>query len=177
MDKSQKAIFIERFNSEVANAPFVVLTDFRGATVDETGTLRRQLEQHGLRLEVVKNTLARRAIEGTGLAPLAPHFTGMTSVIVSGEDPIAAAKVIRDVINPKGQIKVKAGFFEGTVLDAEGVKGVASLPGREELLVMLLQTMQAAPRQIMGVIRGPARDLLYLLKNYENKLADAGRDE
>jgi len=67
---------------------------------------------------------------------------------------------------------VKGGYFDGEVLDAAGVKAVAELPSKEELQTMLLQALQAAPRKVMGVIRAPARDLVYLLKNYENKLAE-----
>jgi large subunit ribosomal protein L10 len=66
----------------------------------------------------------------------------------------------------------KAGFFEGTVLDAAGVTTVSKLPSREELLVVLLRTIQEGPRQVLGVLQGPARDLLYLLQNYANKLEE-----
>jgi large subunit ribosomal protein L10 len=75
-------------------------------------------------------------------------------------------------MDSKGKIQVKAGFFDGDILDPVGVKAVASLPSREELLVMLLRTLQEGPRQVLGVLQAPARDLLYLLKNYETKLAD-----
>lgn len=171
MNRTQKNDFVERFTQEIGGAPFVALMDYRGASVAESADLRRKLEKSGLKIEVVKNTLAKRAIAGTDKEPLGELFNGMTSVVLSGEDPIACAKIIKDVIDPKGSITVKGGYFEGTVLDPDGVKAVASLPGREELLATLLSTILAAPRQVMGVIRAPARDLLYLLKNYEDKLA------
>lgn len=172
MEKTSKAEFVERFNAALAEAPLVVLTDYRGATSNATNEIRRELEKAGLRLEVVKNTLAKRALEGTGKEALGAHLSGMTGVIIGGEDAIASAKTVKDVFKAKGPIAVKGGFFEGTVLDAAGVAAVASLPSREELLSLLLRTIQEGPRQVMGVIRAPARDLLYLLKNYESKLAE-----
>jgi large subunit ribosomal protein L10 len=172
MLKSQKFEFVERFTSEIEEAPFVVLMEYRGATVAESSELRRTLEQSGLRFEVVKNTLAKRAIAGTPKESLGDLFSGMTGVVLSGEDVVEAAKVVKDAIKPKGAIQVKGGFFEGTVLDADGVKAVASLPSREELLATLLRTIQAGFRQVLGVLQAPACDLLYLLKNYESKLAE-----
>lgn len=172
MQRSQKVEFVERFTSDIGDAPFVVLFEYRGATVAESAELRRELEKSGLRMEIVKNTLAKRAVSGTSKEVLNSLFTGMTAVVLSGEDPIATAKVVKDVIKPKGAIQVKGGYFEGSLLDPEGVKAVASLPSREELLVQLLRTLQEGPRKVLGVIRAPARDLLYLLKNYESKLAE-----
>lgn len=168
-----KAELVERLNSALSEAPFVVLTSYRGATSNATNDIRRNLEGHGLRMEVVKNSLAKRALQGTGMEDLADQFSGMTGLIISGEDGIAAAKAIKEAIgDKKSPIQIKAGFFEGQVLDTAGAIAVASLPSREELLSLLLRTLQEAPRQVMGVIRAPARDLLYLLKNYEDKLAE-----
>lgn len=177
MNRAEKIEFLEDFTGRVQAAPFVVLADYRGVTANDMNELRRKLETKGLKFEVIKNTLAKKAIAGSDKEPLGDQFNGMTGVILSGEDPIAAAKAVKECLDPKGKVQVKAGFFEGDVLDAAGVAAVASLPGREELLVMLLQTLLAAPRQVMGVIRGPARDLLYLLKNYETKLAEGEESE
>jgi large subunit ribosomal protein L10 len=104
-------------------------------------------------------------------------LSGMTGWVISGDDPIATAKVVRDAIkdlNKAEKFTIKGGFFEGEALDAAAIVKVADLPSREELLVSLLRTLQEGPRQVLGVLQAPARDLLFLLKNYENKLADAG---
>ncbi|MCB9745661.1 MAG: 50S ribosomal protein L10 [Alphaproteobacteria bacterium] len=172
MLRNQKVEFVDRFTGDIGAAPFVVLLEYRGASVSESAEFRRTLERSGLRFEIVKNTLAKRAISGTEKEPLGQLFAGMTGVILSGEDPVAAAKAVNEAIQPKGAIQVKGGYFDGIVLDAEGVKSVATLPSREELLVQLLRTLQAGPRQVLGILQAPARDLLYLLKNYESKLAE-----
>jgi len=174
MNRTQKAAFVEDLSARLAETGLIVLADFRGASVEQTNTLRREFEKTGLHLQVVKNTLAKRAVAGTPMEGLGEHFQGMIGLITCGEDGIAAAKVVKDSLFGKGSpMAVKAGYFDGEVLDANGVRAVADLPSREELLALLLRTIQEGPRQIMGVIRAPARDLLYLLKNYESKLAEA----
>jgi large subunit ribosomal protein L10 len=173
MNRTQKAEFVSDFATRMAETPFLALVDYRGASVEITETMRRLFDQHGVEFRVVKNTLAKRALEGTDKADLTEHFQGMTGVVLSGEDAIASAKVIRDALFAKDSpFEVKAGFFEGDVIDGAGVKAVADLPSREELLSMLLRTIQEPPRRVLNVLQAPARDLLYLLKNYETKLAD-----
>lgn len=172
MNRAQKAEFIEDVRGRFEAAPLVVLTDFKGSTVAQMDALRRSLEEAGGQFQVVKNTLSRIAVAETEMAPLAEHFRGNVGVVFAGEDPIAIAKSFRDQVKANDKLQVKAGFFEGDVLDATGVAAVADLPSREELLAKLLQTIQEGPRQVLGVIQGPARDLLYLLRNYESKLED-----
>jgi len=127
---------------------------------------------------VAKNTLIKKAIENTDREGLNVHLTNMTGVVLSSEDGVNTAKVIREIIKERTNDKkesfvVKGGFFDGDVLDANAVDKVADLPSKEELLTMLLRTMQEGPRQVLGVVQGPARDLVNLLKNYENTLSES----
>lgn len=172
MNREVKAQFIDEIKDRFEAAPFVVLTDYRGSTVKELNRLRRACEAQGLHYEVVKNTLCKRAIEGTAKEGLSAHFRGTVGVLFSGDDPVGAAKLLKEQVKENQKLVIKAGFFDGDVLDEAGVVAVASLPSREELLVTLLRTIQEGPRQILGVIRGPARDLLYLLSNYASKLEE-----
>jgi large subunit ribosomal protein L10 len=175
MDRTQKAEFVESFGKRITQAPLVVLADYRGVDVAEINAFRRLLEKSGVDYTVVKNTLAKRAITGTELEGLGDHLIGMTGWITSGEDPIAAAKALRDAtkgLEKDEKFVIKGGYFDGDVLDAAAVKKIADLPSREELLVQLLLTLKAGPQQTVGVIAAPARDLLTLLKNYENTLSE-----
>ena len=176
MNRAQKEALVANLSERLAAAPLIVLADYRGVTVAEIDGVRRHLEKHGLEYQVIKNTLAGRAIAGTDKEALTEMMTGMTGFIISGEDPIAAAKVVREVVKPfkkEEKFVIKGGFFDGEVLDGANIQKVADLPGREELLSMLLRTIQEGPRQVLGVIQGPARDLVNLLKNYEHKLEDS----
>lgn len=173
MNREQKAEFVDEVRQRFTNAPLVILTDWKGSTVAEMDALRRACEPAGVHFQVVKNTLCRRAIAGTDMEGLVEHFRGNIGVLFAGDDPIAAAKLYRAQKKENEKLICRAGFFEGDVLDDHGVDAVADLPSREELLVSLLRTIQEGPRRILGVIRAPARDLLFLLKNYESKLAEA----
>jgi len=175
MNRMDKAEFIEEIRKELGESPFLLLTDFKGVTVQEMDNVRRAVEKAGARFRVVKNTLCRKALEGTGKATLSAHFKGNIGVVVSGEDPIATAKVCRSLLKENAKLQVRAAFFEGDVLDAKAADAVADLPSREELLGTLLATLEAAPRQVLQVIQAPARDLLYLLNNYASKLEEAGQ--
>lgn len=180
MNRAQKAELVQEFAERLHSAPFVAVADYRGVTVEQIDGIRRSLESQGIEYRVVKNTLAKRAIAGTPMEALGEHLQGMSGWVLSGEDPVAAAKALRDISKEFKKEKVfivKAGYFDGQTLDPAGVAKVADLPSKEELLSLLLRTLQAAPRNVMGVIRGPARDLLYLLKNYEDKLAGADAGE
>lgn len=171
MNKTQKELVVDSVKARFESTPFLALVDYQGSTVAQMDTLRRACEPAGVHFQVVKNTLSRRAVDGTEKEALGGLFRGPVGVLFAGDDPIAAAKLLKAQVKSNEKLNVKGGFFEGVVLDAAGVDAVASLPSREELLVKLLQTLQAGPRNVMGVIRGPARDLLNLLKNYENKVA------
>jgi len=174
MDRAQKAQFIEDVRGRFEAAPLVILTEFSGSTVAQLDALRRACEPVGASFQVVKNTLCKRAVADTDFAPLAEHFRGNVGVLFAGEDPIAAAKLYQSAAKENDKLVAKAGFFEGDLLDANGVGVVATLPSKEELLSKLLATIQEAPRQVMGVIQAPARDLVYLLGNYANKLEESG---
>ena len=177
MSRNEKVAMVDGLSSRLESAPFVALADYRGISVGEVTDLRAKFKDAGVHYEVIKNKLAKRAIEGTELESLSELLSGMTTWIISGEDPIAAAKLLK--AETKALIKdekftIKGGFFDGELLDSKGVSDVAELPSKDELFAMLLGLLQKGPQQVLGVVQAPARDLVTLLKNYEAKLADAG---
>lgn len=167
-----KTQIVEDLRSRFEASPLIVLTDFKGITVKEIDRVRRSCEQAGLRFQVVKNTLCWRALQGTEKEALADHFRGNIGVLFSTDDPIASAKLLREQVRANDKLTVKAGFFEGTLLDQKGVEAVAELPSREELLGKLLATIQEGPRQLLSVMQGAPRDLMYILGNYAAKLEE-----
>lgn len=174
MNRTEKEAFVQDIRGRFEAAPLVILTDFVGSTVAETDAIRRACEPAGVRFQVVKNTLCKRAIAGTDKEPLSKYFTGNVGLILSGDDPIAAAKVFKEQVKNNKKLQVKAGFFEGEVLDAQGVEAVADLPSREELLGKLLATLLEVPRKVMRVIQAPGRDVVYLLNNHASELEKQG---
>ena len=170
MNREQKVEFVDKVQQRFASSPLVILTDFKGSTVAQLEQMRHACTDAGAEFQVVKNTLCRRALAGTDMEALTSHFSGNIGVLFSGEDAIATAKAFQGQRKDNPKLETRAGFFEGDVLDEKGVELVATLPSKEELLSKLLQTVQEGPRQVIGVIQGPARDLLFLLNNYSEKL-------
>lgn len=173
--KKRESLAFLKENLETA--PLIILVNYEGISVEDINGIRRKFEEKGIKYIVAKNNIIRKAIEGTPKEDLSPFLKGMTGLVLSSEDGIEAAKVVRSIVKERKKnpgFIVKAGFFDGTVLENEKeVNKVADLPSKEELLAMLLRTIQEGPRQILGVIQGPARDLVNLLKNYEHKISEA----
>jgi large subunit ribosomal protein L10 len=159
MNRTQKEEHVADLRAKLTSAPFLAIADYRGVDVAEINQFRR-------------------ALEGTEVTGIAENLTGMTGWVISGEDPIDAAKTLKSIIKElkfekNEKFILKGGFFDGEVMDGATIAKVADLPSKEELLSMLLRTIQEGPRQMVSVIQAPARDLVNLLKNYENKLAEA----
>lgn len=139
--ESKKAIVAE-LSAQVANAQTVVVAEYRGIEVGDLTQLRAKARLSGVYLRVLRNTLARRAVEGTPFSVLVNQLTGPLIYSISN-DPVAAAKVLNDFAKGNEKLVLKAGAYAGKSLDKAGVQALASIPGREELLAKLLGVMQA----------------------------------
>ena len=170
MNREQKAAMVDDLHGRFRDSPFVVLADFKGSTVPQMDVVRRSSEKAGIYFRVVKNTLAVRALDGTGKEKLGDHFKGNVGVLVSGEDPIATAKVVKELAKDNIKIRVKAGYFDGDVIDAKTVGQVADFPSKDELRAQLLSLMLQPPQQLLALRQAPARDLVSLLNNLAAKL-------
>ena len=172
---AKKQATVKQLREELAAAPLIALVNYEKITVEQVNSVRRKFEANGIRYFVAKNSLLNLAVKGTEREGLGQYLKGMTGVILSGEDGIETAKIVRDTVKDfkKETFTLKGGFFDGEVLDEKQIEKVADLPSKEELLTMLLRTIQEGPRQVLGVIQGPARDLVNLLKNYEHKLSES----
>ena len=126
----------------IANAQTMVIAEYRGISVASMTELRANARKAGVYLHVLKNTLARRAVEGTSFAALADQMVGPLVYAVS-EDPVAAAKVLQQFSKKDEKIVLKAGSYNGDLLDVAQVAELASIPSRDELLAKLLGIMQA----------------------------------
>lgn len=139
--EDKKAVVAE-VSAEVAKAQTIVVAEYRGIEVGDLTKLRANARAQGVYLRVLKNTLARRAVEGTPFADLAEQMTGPLIYGMS-EDAVAAAKVLNDFAKGNDKLVLKAGSYGGKVLDKAQVTALASIPGREQLISMLLGVMLA----------------------------------
>jgi len=139
--EDKKAVVAE-VAAEVAKAQTIVLAEYRGIQVSQLTQLRANARKSGVYLRVLKNTLVRRAVQGTSFEGLAEHMSGPLIYGIS-EDAVAAAKVLNDFAKANDKLVLTAGCYDGNVLDKAGVQALASIPSREELLARLLGVMQA----------------------------------
>ncbi|HSR01423.1 MAG TPA: 50S ribosomal protein L10 [Methylophilaceae bacterium] len=142
LNLAEKKAVVAEVSEKVASAQAIVLAEYRGLTVSEITTLRAEARKSDVYLRVLKNTLVRRAVEGTPFSALTDDMVGPLMFGISA-DPVAAAKVMNNFAKDNDKFVIKAGAMPNAVLDPAGVKALATMPSREELLAKLLGTMQA----------------------------------
>lgn len=142
LNLEEKKAVVAEVSEQVAKAQSIILAEYRGMGVSDMTKLRADARKSGVYLRVLKNTLVRRAVDGTPFANLSDAMVGPLVFGIS-TDPVAAAKVLSDFAKANDKFVIKAGAMPNFVMDANGVKALASMPSREELLAKLLGTMQA----------------------------------
>jgi len=156
--KEQKAETVTALVGRLQRASTVYLADFTGLNVAKATQLRRKLRAVGVEYVVVKNTLARRALDAAAVPELAGHLTGPTALVLAGRDPVAAAKVLTDFAREHERPAIKIGLVEGKAVSADQVKRLAALPPKTELLALLGGALQAPMAGLLGAMNG----LLYM---------------
>lgn len=148
--KQQVDVIAEQLKNSVST----VIVDYRGLTVAEVTELRSQLREAGVEYKVYKNTMVRRAAEQAGIEGLDEFLTGPTAAVAtSTEDVVAPAKVIAGFAKEHEALEIKTGVMEGSVISAEEVKTVGSLPSHDGLVSMLLSVLQAPVRNFAYAVK------------------------
>ena len=142
LNRSEKQAVIDEVNGLAAKAQTLVMAEYRGITVADMTKLRSSARSNGVSLSVLKNTLARRAVQGSGFEVVADQMTGPL-IYGFSEDAVAAAKVVADFAKTNDKLVIRAGAYGGKALDVNGVKQLANIPSKEVLLAQLLGLMQS----------------------------------
>ena len=137
LNRQDKAAVIEEIRGIVANTASIVIAEYRGLTVEAVTKLRANAREQGVQ---VKNTLVRRAVEGTPYADLADKFVGPL-VYGFASDPVAPARVLAKFAKENDKLVIKGGAMPGQVMDVAAVEQLATMPSRDELLAKLMATM------------------------------------
>lgn len=148
-----KKPIVEEISAAVKDAQSVVLVDYRGLTVEQDTQLRKQLREAGITYKVYKNTMMNFAFKGTDCEALLPYLEGPSAIAISTEDATAPARELCKFAKTADALEVKGGIVEGTAYDADGIKEVAKIPSREELLSRLLGSMQSPITNFARVIK------------------------
>lgn len=162
ISRAKKEGMLEGYEQGLGTSQNAFLVGFDKITVAQVDDLRRRVRESGGHYQVVKNRLAKRAIEGTAFEGLGEHFTGPTAVAYS-DDAVGLAKALTDFAKEQPVLEFKAGLVEGQEVSADDIKNIASLPSREELIVKMLfllqspvtrfvRTMGAIPRSFVTVL-------------------------
>lgn len=170
MDRAQKSTVVEELGQVFASSGVVVVAHYAGITVAEMTDLRAEMRAAGGKVRVAKNRLARIALEGKPCEGMGKLLKGQT-VLAYSEDPVAAAKVVEAYAKKNAKLVVLGGAMGGTVLDSEGVKAVAAMPSREELIASVVACIGAPAANIAAAIGAPASNIASILTTLEEREA------
>ena len=143
---------VQAIAEDVKDAASVVLVDYRGLTVAQDTELRKQLREAGIIYKVCKNTMMKRAFEGTEFAALDEHLEGPSAIAISKDDATAPARILCKFAKDAKALELKAGVVEGNVYDVAGLTELSKVPSREELLSKLLGSMQSPITNLARVL-------------------------
>ena len=170
MDRTQKSEAVAELNRTFNEVGVVVVTRNLGMTVAQSTALRTKMREAGASYKVSKNRLARIAAEGTPYAVLSDLLTGPTALATS-TDPVAAARVINDFAKTNDKLEIVGGAMGGQILDANGVKALASLPSLDELRAKLVGLIVAPATKLATITQAPAAQVARVLSAYAEKEA------
>jgi large subunit ribosomal protein L10 len=159
---------VEELGQIFESSGVVVVAHYQGLTVAEMQDLRAKVRDAGGSVRVAKNRLAKIALEGTDVAGISDLLTGMT-VFAYSEDPVAAAKAADEYAKANDKYVILGGAMGGTILNADGVKAVAKMPSREELIAQIVSCIGAPASNIAGAIGAPASNIASILSTIEEK--------
>lgn len=141
--KEQKQKTIDEIKAKLDGAKSAVLIDYMGITVEEANNMRGKLREEGIDYKVYKNTLMKRAVEGTEYEPLQEVMQGPSAIAISKDDATAPARVINGIIEDIKKMSFKAGVVEGEFYDKDGVQQLAKIPSREVLIAKFMGSIQS----------------------------------
>jgi len=170
VDRAQKEALVEELGQIFTDSGVVVVSHYAGLTVAEMQDYRARMREVGGTVRVAKNKLAKIALDGTPCASIAGLLDGMT-VLACSEDPVAAAKVTQAYAKENDKLVILGGAMGETELDVAGVKAVAAMPSREELIASIVGCIAAPAANIAGSIGAPASNIASILETIEEKAA------
>ncbi len=172
MNQSEKQETVEVLKKKFSDNTFVSLLDYKGLNVAEISSLRHELRDADAEFRVLKNTLAKIAIQGTAAQDLEEYFSGPTAVTLTSQDPVAPAKILTRFAKENPKLEFKAALLHGKPLSEQDLQDLSKLPSREIILSMLLGTLNSPPSGLVNVLSGIMRKLLGTIIAIEQKKSE-----
>ena len=170
MNRAEKEQVVENLRTDFGQAQSIIMTNHTGIDVNTINELRSEFRANGVHYHVVKNTLARIAVDGTDVEPLSERFKYPTAVAYSFDDAVMPAKIALDFAEEHEEYEIKCGFLQGSIIEEEGVERLADMPSKDELRVKLLNVFQSAPTRFVQLLNAPTQDLLGVLSARKDEL-------
>lgn len=172
-NREQKQKDLDALKEMLAQAPALFVTGFEKMTVAQDFELRKTIKGAGGDYQVIKNTIAAKASEGTPAAEVLGDLRGMTSVAFTNQDPVALAKALTKYAKDNPSFTFRAGMVQGRAIDVAGINALASLPPKEEIYAKLLYLIQAPAQRLVTAMNGVGRNLAVVVDQgvKENKFS------
>jgi large subunit ribosomal protein L10 len=172
MKKSEKEEIVAEVREKISRAKGMFFTDFSGITVEQATELRSEFRKLGVDYKVVKNTLARKALESvTGFDAVYKSLAGPTGIAFSYNDPVTPAKIIKKFYDKNAKLSCKACVIDKQVFDGSKLDELSKLPSRNEIIASIIGSIQAPASGIVGAINAVMRDLVGVIDAIEKKKA------
>ena len=163
MPTQEKIAAVDDLKQRLDGVKTVLLTEYRGLTVQQISELRKQLRAVSAEYKVVKNRLAKIAISASELEVLKPQLTGPVALVVSKDDPVAVAKTLSTFARTNQAFSIKGGYVDGQLMQPDGLKALAELPPKEALRAQLVGAISGPLTQLVSLLQAPQRELAYIL--------------
>lgn len=157
--KAKKAEQIEKLSQDLQKASSMIVGTFSKLTVGKDFELRKTVRSAGGKYQVVKNTLAKRASEGTQVAEALKGLKGVSSIAYTSGDPVALAKALSKYVDDNPEFSFKSGVLEGRVISTKEIKALATMPSKEEIYAKLLFLINSPAQRLVTVMNAVGRDL------------------
>lgn len=171
MKREQKVELVSEIGEKLKMAKVTVLTRYQGFTVAQTNQLRRELRSVGGECKVAKNTLAKRAFEGTAYHATERWLAGQTALVMGYEDPIAVTRIVAKWAESESEkFSIKGGVFEGEVLEPSAVVALSKIPSKDVLRAQLLGVLQAPAQKLVRLLAEPGSQFARLMNSRKDDL-------
>jgi large subunit ribosomal protein L10 len=169
LKRDEKEQLVQVLHEELEKSKAVFITDYMGLTVERITKLRREIKGVGGSYQVVKNTLLRRATEGTPARGIDRFFVGPTAIAIAKTDAVAVAKALVNFAKDNEKFEIQAGMLGNRAITAADIQELSKMPPREVLLARMLGSLNAPVSNFVGVLSAIVSQLVYVLKAIENK--------
>ncbi len=168
MPTEEKIKFVQELEQKLQENSDLIVTDYRGLTVEQITDLRNKLREKGVYYQVVKNNLVKIALKNNNIEGMDEYFFGPSAVAFAKDDPVSPCKILSDFAK-KGTLKIKGGYSEGKVITENDINELAKIPSKEVLIAKLLGSLQSPASGLLNVLNGPIRNLVYVLQEISNQ--------